>query len=130
MNKLVRSALKTALYLMELSDQASTDVRDRVSDQVDDARDRAQRTYGVVSERVGNAARALRGENNGLARNALVFAGGVGAGLALGVIFAPASGQDTRQAIAQRFEDAGAKIRERFNVSETKRPDSPFAKEA
>lgn len=129
MNKLVRSALKTALYMMELSDQASSDIRDRVSDQVDDVRDRAQRTYGVVSERVGNAARALRGENNGMARNAVLFASGVGAGLALGVIFAPASGQDTRNAIAQHFEDASAKMRDRIGVSRSI-PDRPFVKEA
>lgn len=117
MKKLVTSALKTALYLLELSDQASADIRDRVSERYDDVKDQAQRTYGAVSDRMEGAARALRGEENRAIRNALVFAGGVGAGVALGVIFAPASGKDTRQAIADRFEGVGERVKDRFSSS-------------
>ena len=110
------SALKTALYLMEVTDQASDNVRDRVSDRfgdvrsrVDDVRSRAGDTYDTVSERVSKAARALRGQNGNVARSAMMFAGGLGAGLALGVIFAPASGEETRRAIAERFDDMSAR---------------------
>jgi gas vesicle protein len=39
----------------------------------------------------------------------MMFAGGVGAGLALGVIFAPASGEETRRAIVERFQEVGSK---------------------
>lgn len=109
MKNLITSALKTALYLMELSDQASDNLRDRVSDRVDDVRSRAEDTYGVVSDRVSRAARVLRGDNANLARSAMMFAGGVGAGLALGVIFAPASGEETRRAIVERFQEVGSK---------------------
>src|ERR1700740_1302506 len=105
----VNSALKTALYLMEVSDRTSNNVRDRVSDRMDDVRSRAGDAYDTVSDRVSNAARALRGENGSFARNAMMFAGGLGAGLALGVIFAPASGEETRRAIADRFEDIGSR---------------------
>jgi hypothetical protein len=105
----ITSALRTALYLMDVTDQASDNVRDRVSNRFDDARSRAGDTYDTVSERVGNAARALRGDNGNAARNAMLFAGGLGAGLALGVIFAPASGEETRRAIAERFEDLGTR---------------------
>jgi gas vesicle protein len=105
----VTSALKTALYLMEVTDQASDHVRDRVSNRFDDVRGKAGDTYDTLSERVSNAARALRGDNGNTARNAMLFAGGLGAGLALGVIFAPASGEETRRAIAERFEDLGTR---------------------
>jgi gas vesicle protein len=114
MKKVMRSALKTALYLMDLSDQASTNVRDRVADQLDDVKDQAKRTYAAVADRVGDTTRSLRGENHAV-RNALVFAGGVGAGVALGVIFAPASGQNTRQAIVRRFEDVGSMVRDQVS---------------
>jgi gas vesicle protein len=105
----ISSALKTALYLMEVTDQASDNVRDRVSDRFGDVRSRAGDTYDTVSERVSSAARALRGENGGVARSAMMFAGGLGAGLALGVIFAPASGEETRRAIVERIEDLGTR---------------------
>lgn len=107
----VSSALKTALYLLEVTDQASDNVRGRVSDRFDDVRGRAGDAYDTVADRVSNAARALRGDDGGVARNIMMFAGGLGAGLALGVIFAPASGEETRRAIAERFEDIGSKTR-------------------
>jgi gas vesicle protein len=105
----ITSALKTALYVMEVTDHASGNVRDRVSDRMDDVRSRAENAYDTMSDRVGNAARALRGQNTSFARSAMMFAGGVGAGLALGLILAPASGEETRRAIAERFEDIGSR---------------------
>jgi gas vesicle protein len=112
MKKVINSALKTALYLLELSDQASDNVRDRVADRFQDVKGQARDSYGVVSERVNNAARALRGDDGNAARSVLMFVGGVSAGVALGLIFAPASGEETRRAIAQRFEDLGSKARD------------------
>jgi len=111
MKKIINSALKTALYLLELSDQASENVRDRVADRYEDVKGQARDSYGVMADRVSNATRALRGEDNGAARSVLMFVGGVSAGVALGLIFAPASGEETRRAIAQRFEDLGSKAR-------------------
>jgi gas vesicle protein len=107
----VTSALKTALYLLDATDHASDNVRDRVSNRFDDVRSRAEDTFDTVSERVSNAARALRGENGNAARNAMMFAGGLGAGLALGVIFAPARGEETRRAIAESLENIGSRTR-------------------
>lgn len=112
MKKFVNSALKTALYLLELSDQASDKARDRIADRYEGVRDQARDSYGVMADRVNNATRALRGEDNSAARSVLMFVGGVSAGVALGLIFAPASGEETRRAIAQRFEDLGAKVRD------------------
>ena len=107
----VTSALRTALYLMEATDQASDHVRNRVANRFDDVRNKAEDTFDTVSERIGNAARALRGDNGSASHNALMFAGGLGAGLALAVIFAPASGEETRRAIAERFEHIGSRMR-------------------
>ena len=112
MKKIINSALKTALYLLELSDQASENVRERVADRYSDARDQARESYGVMADRVNNATRALRGQDNGGVKNVLMFVGGVSAGVALGLIFAPASGDETRRAIAQRFEGIGSKMRD------------------
>jgi len=112
MKKLINSALKTALYLLELSDQATENTRDRIADRYSDARDQARDSYGVMADRVNNAARALRGEDTSGVKNVLMFVGGVGAGVALGLMFAPASGDETRRAIAQRFEGIGSKIRD------------------
>ena len=109
MKKLINSALKTALYLLELSDQATENTRDRIADRYSDARDQARDSYGVMADRVNNAARALRGEDTSGVKNVLMFVGGVGAGVALGLMFAPASGDETRRAIAQRFEGIGSK---------------------
>ena len=105
----ISSALKTALYLMEVTDNASGNVRDRVSDRMDDVRSRAEDAYDTVSDRVSHAARALRGDNSSAGRSFMMFAGGLGAGLALGLIFAPASGEETRRAIAERFEDISSR---------------------
>jgi hypothetical protein len=112
MKKIINSALKTALYLLELSDQASENVRERVADRYSDARDQARESYGVMADRVNNATRALRGQDNGGVKNVLMFVGGVSAGVALGLMFAPASGDETRRAIAQRFEGIGSKMRD------------------
>ena len=79
MKKFVNSALKTALYLLELSDQASDRARDRIADRYEDVRDQARDSYGVMADRVNNATRALRGEDNSAARSVLMFVGGVSA---------------------------------------------------
>ena len=125
MKKFVSSALKTALYLVELSDQASDGLRGRVSEQLDDVKDRVQDTYRTVSRRTNRAAHALLGDETHVVRNAMVFAGGMGAGLALGVIFAPARGEETRQAIVERVEKVGAKARRRFSSAERRRVAEP-----
>ena len=112
MKKLINSALKTALYLLEMTDEASANARDRIADRYSDARDQARDSYGVMADRVNNATRALRGEDNRGVRSFLMFAGGVSAGVALGLMFAPASGDETRRAIAERFEGIGSKMRD------------------
>jgi gas vesicle protein len=51
-------------------------------------------------------------------RNVLSLAAGVGAGVAIGMLFAPAKGKELRGSIAGRVQDAGAKFRQRFSAEE------------
>jgi hypothetical protein len=113
MNKLLKSVLKTVVYLMEQTENVAEDMRDRVAegvdragDRVSDVRDRAQDYYA--------------GEDHTL-RNVLTFAAGVGVGIGAAILFAPASGEEIRSQIGERVQDIGERVRDRFS-SETRRP--------
>lgn len=112
MNKLLKSVLKTVVYLLEQTENVADDVRERVSegvdragDRVSDLRDRAQDFYG--------------GEDHTL-RNVLTFAAGVGVGIGAAILFAPASGEQIRSQIGEKVQDIGDRVRDRFS-SETRR---------
>jgi hypothetical protein len=115
MNKLLKLLLGTGLYLLEQSDDVTKNVRDRAAGHIDDLRDAAQQTYETAAGRVAKASRALRGEDHHLLNNGLRFAAGVGVGLAVGLILAPASGEDTRSVIAGRVHEMGDKVRRQFS---------------
>src|SRR5215467_3342799 len=120
----LKAAIFTGLYLLQHSDKAKRMVRDRVGDQVDDLRDRlgdlrdrASDTYDVASDRVVRAAKVLRGDNdaNG-AWNIVQFALGLGVGVGLALLFAPAKGDDTRAALANKARELGDNVRQRYGV--------------
>jgi hypothetical protein len=131
MNKTVKNLLKTAevaigtgLYLLNHSDKAKRLVGDRVSDQFDDLRDRlgdlrdrASDTYDVAADRVVRAAKVLRGDDdaNG-AWNIVQFALGLGVGVGLALLFAPAKGDDTRAALANKARELGDNVRQRYGA--------------
>jgi gas vesicle protein len=48
-------------------------------------------------------------------RDILTFAAGVSLGLGAGILFAPASGQETRNSIADKVQGMGTNVRERFS---------------
>lgn len=107
MNKLLKSVLKTVVYLLEQTENVAEDVRDRVAegvdragDRVSDLRDRAQDLYG--------------GEDHTL-RNVLTFAAGVGVGIGAAILFAPASGEEIRNQIGDKVQDIGERVRDRFS---------------
>jgi len=100
-NKFLRLLLKTGLYLLEQSDRATADIRDRVKDRVEDLTDRTLQ--------------AMRGQETHKVRNAISFAAGIGLGIGVGILFAPASGEETRSSIAEKVQDVGARVRERFS---------------
>ncbi len=118
MNNLLKLLLGTGLYLLEQSDQSTRKIRDRAAGNLSDLRDFAQDKYETATDRVSKASQALRGDDNQIVGNALSLAAGVGIGLALGVIFAPASGRQVRSAIADKVHVFGDKVRQQFSSTD------------
>jgi len=109
-NNLLKSILKTAVYFLDQSDRVASDMRDRVSDSLDNAADR-------VSDLRDRAQDLYEGESHTL-RNVLVFAAGVGVGIGAGMLLAPVSGEEIRGSIGDKVQDISDRVRDRFS-SET-----------
>jgi ElaB/YqjD/DUF883 family membrane-anchored ribosome-binding protein len=105
--------LGSGLFLLEQSDR-TTDVRERAAHKIDNLRDAVQQKYEDAADRVAKASRAIRGEDNHVLGNALRFAAGIGVGIGVGLLLAPASGQDTRGAIAGGVQQFGNKVRKQI----------------
>jgi len=106
-NKALTNVLLGAgAYLLE-------SLRERVSDNVEDFRDRARETYGVAASRTSRAAAALRGEDSNVWGSAAALLVGLGVGVGIGVLIAPASGEETRRNLADKVTDFGEKVRQR-----------------
>lgn len=95
LNKLIRSALKTAVYLM-----------DQTAEQVDRASERA-------SEMADNARNAIYPREDHTLRNLMAFAAGIGVGIGAGLLLAPSSGTDLRTSISDKVQEIGNKVRNR-----------------
>jgi hypothetical protein len=115
MNKLLKSVLKTVVYLLDQTESVAEDMRDRVADSVDRAGDR-------MSDLRDRARDFYPGEDHTL-RNILTFAAGVGVGVGAAILFAPASGEEIRNQIGEKVQDIGERVRDRFSsaASETRR---------
>jgi len=107
-NKLLRSLLKTAVYLLEQSDRDTGDMADRVKDRVQDLTRRARHAI-------------YRQKEDHRVRNAISFATGIGLGIGVGMLLAPARGEETRSSIAGKVQDFGDRVKERFSP-EVKKP--------
>ena len=94
-NSLLKSLLKTAVYIM---DQTSTQV-DRASERASDFAD--------------DARTAIFPEEDHTVRNILLFVAGVGVGVGAGMLLAPASGEDIRNTITERVHDISDKVKGR-----------------
>jgi len=110
MKNFIKLLLGTSVYLLEQSDRAK-DVRDRAAHKMDDFRDVVQQKYEDAADRVAKASRAIRGEDNHVLGNGLRLAAGIGVGVCVGLLLAPASGQDTRSAIAGSVQQLGNRVR-------------------
>jgi YtxH-like protein len=106
-NKFLRSLLKTGVYLLEQSDHTASDLRDRVKAQVEDLTFRARQ--------------AIRGQEDHTVRNAVSFAAGTALGIGVTILFAPASGEETRRALAGKVRNVGDRVREQLSP-EAKKP--------
>jgi hypothetical protein len=94
--------LGTGLYLL----------RDQLADQIKSASYKAKDAYDTASGRVRRASRVITGEGrSGLGSTAALLVG-VGVGVTLGILFAPASGEQIRRNIADTF---GKRIRSRVS---------------
>ena len=118
MNKFLKMLLGTSLYLLEQSDHTTKRARDRAAEQIEDLHDVAREKYQTAATRVARASRAIRGEDSDILLNTLRFVAGIGVGIGVGLILAPASGEETRTAIAGRVHEMGNKVWRQFS-SET-----------
>jgi hypothetical protein len=101
-NKLLKSLLKTAIYVMDQFFEKA----DRASDRVSDLTDRG-RTMIYHKE-------------NRTLRNVASFAAGVGVGIGVGILLAPASGKEIRSSIGEKVQDISNQVRERVIPSEVR----------
>ncbi len=99
MNKFLRSLLKAGIYLLEQ--------RDRLKARAEDLTDRA--------------GQAIRGQEDHTVRNAISFAAGTALGIGVALLFAPASGEETRSALAAKVQNVGDRVREQLS-QELKKP--------
>jgi gas vesicle protein len=102
-----RFAMKIGLLLTDakLWADMSDQLRERASDVGDGMRER----YEDTADRLRDARMALQGRNQWLTPTA-TFLGGVGIGVGLGLLFAPASGEETRATLRDRAVDATNKM--------------------
>ena len=117
MKKFLKLALGTGLFILDQSESARRNLRERVGEQLDDLRDRAHDTYESASDRVQRASYALRGDDDNRGMwNALRFVAGVGIGVGVALLVAPASGEQTRSMLASKAQEFGGNVRHRFNA--------------
>ena len=114
MNQVLKLLFRAGLYLLD-SDRVDA-IRDQVSDRVDDIGEKTRRTYDAASKHVNRMARVVgRGREDHTLGNTLAFIAGIGTGIAVGMLFAPASGEETRSSLADTAQNMGNKMRDRFS---------------
>ena len=103
-NDVLKTLLGAGLYLLD-------PLRDRFAGRMDDVADRAQSTYEEATDRLGRAGRAIRGEDSHMLGTVTALLVGVGIGVGLGMLFAPSSGEEIRNNLADRMQDVGDRVR-------------------
>lgn len=96
--------------LSDRVDGVSDEVRRRYEDVSDVVRDR----YEDTGDRLGRAHDALYGHHHWVSP-AASFVGGVGLGVGLGLLLAPASGEETRSALRHKVVDLKNRVEERVH---------------
>ncbi len=100
MNKLIKSILSTAVYIM-----------DQTADQVDRVSDRASAMADSATTMANNAREVIVPREDHTLRNILSFAAGIGVGVGAGMLLAPASGADIRNSITGKVQDISNRVR-------------------
>jgi len=91
-------AIGTGLYLLD-------SLRDRLVEGVGSARESASDLYDTASDRASRAAAVIRGEDHPGFNKAAAILLGIGIGAGIGMLLAPASGEETRNTIAEKFRE-------------------------
>ena len=102
-----RLAMKMGLLLTDM--KLWSTLNDQLKERAGDVRDVFKERYEDTADRIQDAGSALRGENNWISPVAS-FVGGVGVGIAVGMLFAPVSGEEARAAIRERARDVGSRV--------------------
>lgn len=103
----LRLALKLGLLLSDRKTWAS--VGERIRGRAEDIGEEAQEKYESATDRLREANQALRGGTPWLL-HAVNFAGGVALGVGLGLLFAPASGEEIRSELRDKASDIKRKV--------------------
>ena len=101
MKRVLRTLLRAGLYFLDESDRATAGLRDRMRDKVGNITSRTRDAVGI--------------ETDHTMRDAGCFIAGVGLGVGIGMLFAPASGEETRELISDKVQEVGTRVRERFS---------------
>jgi hypothetical protein len=110
---LLNLLLSTGVYLLD-------SMRNRMAGTVDDLKSRAQDTYETASDRVSRAADVIRGDDGGSALGAAGAALlGLGLGVGIGLLMAPASGEETRNIIAEKARNIRDRVSSRVGATGT-----------
>ena len=94
-DKLVKSVLKSIVYLM------------------DETAERVDRVSGRASELAENTRSMIYPHENHALRSVLSFAAGVGVGIAAGMLLAPSSGEELRNSLSDKVQNISGKVRGR-----------------
>src|SRR2546430_6901941 len=95
-NKLLKSLLKTTVYIL-----------DQTAEEVDQAVDRASEIRDRAKQAVDEAASAIHPQAEHTARDVLSFVAGIGLGVAAGVFIPPPSGAELHHSINDRAKEIG-----------------------
>ena len=104
MNKFLRSLLKTGLQLLVQSDRVLAAIEDN--------------GRGAFNGRIGKST----SHDERIVTNVITFAAGVGLGMGVGLLVAPASGRETRGSVLGKVQEFGKRTRDHFSFESTKAP--------
>jgi hypothetical protein len=113
-----RLAARLGLLLTEPGVRAA--VSDQVKDRVDNVTDTIASKYEDAVERLEAAGAALQGRTTYWPSRAMGFLLGVGVGAGLGILLAPGSGSETREAIRGKAVDVKNKVVESASMATDK----------